>query len=226
MTDGFSSTMRAETAALLDRILDLPFNRELSLGTLDPAPFRHYVVQDAIYLAEYARVLAQLAVLAPDADTILRFAKHAHGAISVERSLHASYFRLFDIDPAVAEATEPSPACLAYTDFLHASVHKHGFAVGVAAVLPCFRIYWDVGVAIAAQPFADNPYQAWIATYSDPSFGESVEGVEAVADRVFLESGEPVRARMRKAYHRCAQYEWMFWESAYRQGAWPAGSAP
>jgi thiaminase/transcriptional activator TenA len=221
MTEPFSARMRAETADLLERILDLPFNRELADGSLETARFQNYVIQDAIYLLEYGRVLARIAAVAPDADTVALFAKSAEGAILVERALHASYFEQFGITAEQVAAAEPSPTCLAYTDFLQASVARDGLEVGAAAILPCFRIYWDVGRRIAEVTVPDNPYAAWIDNYSDQTFGDAVLAAEAAVDRMAEAAGEATRARMRRAYHRCAQYEWMFWDSAYRMAGWP-----
>ena len=126
MTLPFSARMREETADLLERILALPFNRELADGSLETARFQNYVIQDALYLLEYGRVLARVAASAPDADTIALFAKSAEGAILVERALHASYFERFGITAEQVAAAEPSPACQAYTDFLQASVARDG----------------------------------------------------------------------------------------------------
>lgn len=221
MSPGFSSAMRAATADLLQRILDLPFNRGLADGTLPQATFVHYVVQDALYLAEYSRVLAALAGKAPERDALLAFAGSAQGAIAVEQALHERYFAEFGVSPAQVASSRASPSCRAYTDFLHAAVHRDGFAVGTAAVLPCFRIYWDVGQAIAARAVPDNPYAAWIATYSDAAFGQAVARAEAVADRAHERAGEAERALMREAYLRSAVYEWLFWDAAWRLESWP-----
>jgi len=91
----------------------------------------------------------------------------------------------------------------------------------VAALLPCFWIYWDVGCAIAGKSASDNPYRAWIDTYADPRFGEAVQGVIATADRAADAATTATRARMLAAFTRAAQYEWLFWDGAYHRRGWP-----
>lgn len=221
MSNGFSAAMRSATAPLLQQILELPFNRGLADGSLPKAVFVHYIIQDALYLAEYSRVLAALAGRAPERDALLAFAGSAQGAIAVEQALHERYFADFGVTPAQLATSRASPSCRAYTDFLNAAVHRDGFAVGTAAVLPCFRIYWDVGQAIAARAGAGNPYAAWIATYSDEAFGAAVGRAEEVADRAHARAGEAERALMRDAYERSAVYEWLFWDAAWRLESWP-----
>ena len=89
--------------------------------------------------------------------------------------------------------------------------------------MPCFWIYWDVGNQIAKEAVADNPYQAWIDTYSDPGFGEAVDAVIAITDRAAATSTDARREAMLRAFKRSTQYEWMFWDSAYRLADWPIG---
>jgi thiaminase/transcriptional activator TenA len=91
----------------------------------------------------------------------------------------------------------------------------------VAALLPCFWIYWDVGCAIAGTAAPDNPYRAWIDTYADPRFGEAVQAVIAAADRAAAGASNSVRERMLAAFTRAAQYEWLFWDGAYQRRSWP-----
>ncbi|MDX1486532.1 MAG: thiaminase II [Alphaproteobacteria bacterium] len=220
----FSEKAWAETSELRAAIDALPFNRELAAGTLSEERFRHYMIQDALYLEDYSRALAAAAVTAPDSDARCFFAAAAEEAIVVERALHAGFFEKFGITPGEARAADKSPTCAAYTDFLLAMAHAAGYAELVAAILPCFWIYWDVGKTIAAQSATDNPYAAWIETYSDPAFGEQVEAAIAIADRTAQAASEGEAARMMAAFTRSTQYEWMFWDAAYRLEAWPIGA--
>jgi thiaminase/transcriptional activator TenA len=218
----FSEEAWQRNAALREAIHRLPFNTELAAGTLRSDRFRFYILQDAIYLGEYARVLALAAAKAPDAATLQAFGRSAVGAIAVEQALHGRYLAEFGIEPAAIAAAEPSPDCLAYTSFLIATSHQQPWEVLVAAVLPCFWIYWDVASAITRGAAPQNPYRAWIDTYADPHFGEAVQMVIDIADRAASAATPARRASMLTAFGRSAQYEWLFWDGAYRQRFWPA----
>jgi thiaminase (transcriptional activator TenA) len=217
----FSETARQQTQVLRAAILALPFNHELANGTLARERFQHYITQDALYLAAFARALALAAAKAPDTRTLQAFAQSALGAVAVERALHERYLRAFGVDPARLDRFEPMPDCLAYTSFLLASAYHEPWEVLIAALLPCFWIYWDVGCAIAARAAPDNPYRDWIDTYADQRFGEAVQSVIATADRAALAAGEAVHRRMLAAFTRAAQYEWLFWDGAYHRRGWP-----
>jgi thiaminase/transcriptional activator TenA len=217
----FSEEAWQRTAALRAAIHDLPFNRELAAGTLSPERFRFYIQQDAIYLGEYARVLAIAAAKAPDAARVQTFGHAATEAIAVEQALHGRYLAEFGVAPAAAAAAEPMPDCLAYTSFLLASAHQQPWAVLVAAILPCFWIYWDVAQAITREEAPGNPYRAWIDTYADPRFGDAVKMVIDVADSAAAAATPAIRGAMLTAFRRSAQYEFLFWDGAYRQRFWP-----
>ena len=216
----FSEEAWQRTAGLREAIHLLPFNRELAAGTLAPARFRFYILQDALYLAQYSRVLALAAAKAPDTASLKAFGTCALGAIAVEQRLHEHYLREFGVAPAAVAAAEATPDCLAYTSFLLATAHQEPWAVLVAAVLPCFCIYWDVASAITREAATGNRYQAWIDTYADPHFGEAVQRVIAIADGA-AQATPTLRPAMLAAFRRCAQYEFLFWDGAYRQRGWP-----
>ena len=216
----FCETAWSRIAGLRQAIYDLPLNREMPAGTLDRDKFITYLVQDSLYLVGFSRALALAAARAPDVAAMETFAGSAQGALVAERSLHATYFATFGIDADAAARTEPNPVCQAYTDFLLAAAHGP-WPVLVAAVLPCFWIYWDVGNRVAQASVADNPYQAWIDTYSDPEFGQATEAVKAIADRAAAAAAPQDRPAMLRAFQQSSRYEWMFWDAAYRQQDWP-----
>jgi thiaminase/transcriptional activator TenA len=220
----FSDDAWNQTARLREAIQQLPFNRELAAGTLAPERFRRYIIQDALYLGQFSRALAIAAAKAPDAATVEVFAHSAQTAVAVERVLHERYLAQFGIDPAALAATEPAPDCLAYTSFLLATAHQEPWEVLVAALLPCFRVYREVGCQIAKEAARDNPYRAWIDTYADPQFGEAVERVVEIADKAAEGATAVMRTQMLAAFVRATQYEWLFWDGAYHGRGWPTGS--
>jgi thiaminase (transcriptional activator TenA) len=208
-------------APLYGAILDLPFNRELAAGTLSRERFTFYLLQDAHYLTYFARALAVTAARAPDNDALIQFAGSAREAVVVERALHEGFFKQYGISAAEAAAAEPSPTCAHYTSYLLATAYNAPYEVSVAALLPCFWIYWEVGKHLLGTAQPDNPYQAWIGTYADEAFAEGVRRVIAISDQVAEAASPTVRDEMFRAFVRAAQLEWMFWDSAYRLERWP-----
>lgn len=217
----FSEQAWQRTAPLRAAIDALPFNTELAAGTLSRDRFQGYIIQDALYLDQYGRALAIAGARGPNGETLRLFGESALEAVAVEQALHGSYLRAFGVDAAMMAAAEPSPDCLGYTSFLMATAYHDPFEVLVAALLPCFWIYWDVGNTIAKRTAADNPYQAWISTYSDPGYGAHVRKVIEATDRAADGATAAMRQKMMTAFIRSTQWEWLFWDSAYQKRGWP-----
>jgi thiaminase/transcriptional activator TenA len=215
---GFCDHTWQRTTELRSAIHGLPFNRELAAGTLDQSRFKFYITQDALYLDLYARVLAIAGARGPDGATLRLFAESALEAVAVEQALHGQYLSQFGADAQQAEA---SPDCLSYTSFLLATAYHEPWEVLMAALLPCFWIYWDVGNAISREAAAGNKYQAWIDTYSDEGFGNAVQAVITATDKAAASTTDAIRARMMTAFVRSMQYEYLFWDGAYRLRQWP-----
>lgn len=203
------------------RILAHPFLAGLTDGSLPRASFRHYVVQDALYLVDYARALAVVGAKAPDEGTISMFASHARGALEVERALHAGLLAELG---AAGEASRPAsvtPTTLAYTSYLLRSCHQGSFAEGLAAVMPCYWIYAEVGTRLLARSSPDPLYAHWIGTYGGEEFGKIVAEVLAVVDRTGERASAAEQAVMREHAVTTSRYEWMFWDASWRRETWP-----
>lgn len=217
----FCETIWTELAPLRRAILSHPFLDELAEGTLPPESFRHYIVQDSLYLAEYARVLAIAAARAPSAAGRLEFSDGAKVAVQVEEALHQAFFAQFGVTPGMAEQSEATPACLGYTGYLASLAATRSYEELIAGILPCFWVYWEVGCDIKPRAASPNPYAAWIETYAAPSFGEATQRVRALVDQAAADATPAIRTAMATAFRNATRYEWMFWDSAYRRETWP-----
>src|ERR1700752_5059013 len=116
-----TSELWTSSSDIYEAILSHPFITGLTDGTLPEAAFALFVVQDALYLRDYARALAVVATRAPDSAAVQMFARHAAEAVAAELDLHSALLPELGISPAEAGAAEPSPACLAYTSYLLAT---------------------------------------------------------------------------------------------------------
>ena len=219
----------ADVRAAID---DLPFIRALADGTLAREPFLGYLAQDALYLRDYARVLAEASRLAPDAAAQAFWANSAHGALVGELELHTGWLAGARADGGSADplhdaatfAAEPDATTTAYLDHLLATGARGDYAVLIAALLPCFWIYVDLGERLAAGEFGaealdpGHPYASWLATYSDAAFAvatrAAIDLVAGLASRATPER----RAAMRRAFRASAEHELAFFAA-------PLGSA-
>ena len=202
-------------------ILEHPFLRGLTDGSLERAAFQFYVVQDAHYLREYARALSIAAARAPSEPDIAMFNRHAEGAVEVERSLHESFFAEFGLSQEEVAGMPMAPTNLAYTSYLLAAAYGGSFPELLGAVLPCYWIYWEVGKELSERGSPDPLYARWIDTYGGEEFGQIVRAVLALTDRIGPELSPAERRRVASRFITTSRYEWMFWEMGYTRERWP-----
>jgi thiaminase (transcriptional activator TenA) len=145
---GFANELWGSITSIYNEILAHPFLRGLTDGTLTEERFRFYILQDALYLREYARALSLTGIRSPDESALVMFNEHSAGAITVERSLHEGFLKDLDVVQEGAQETEASPTTLAYTSFLLRTATLGDCPEVLGAVLPCYWIYWEVGKAL------------------------------------------------------------------------------
>jgi thiaminase/transcriptional activator TenA len=217
----FTAELWGSIASIYEAILRHPFIKGLTDGSLPRDSFKFYVVQDALYLVEFARALSITAARAPRDEWIMMFNEHAAGALKVERALHEGFFRDFGLSPQQVVSTALAPTNLAYTSYLLAVAYAAPFHETLAALLPCYWIYWEVGKELERAGSRDALYTRWIDTYASAEFGSLVRAVlEATNQTAARLNGEEVGA-MRRHFVVTSRYEWMFWDMGYRQERWP-----
>ncbi|WP_345990445.1 thiaminase II [Chryseobacterium sp. Chry.R1] len=198
-------------------ILQMDFIKELSAGTLPLENFKFYMAQDSLYLEHFGRTLSLIAAKIPDLQDVLSFMRFAENAIVVENALHEFYFKDFGVtDKGVLQ-----PACHHYIHFLRSTAALECVEVAVAAVLPCFWIYREVGNFIFKyQNNINNPYQKWIDTYGGEEFSAAVDHAIAICDKIAEKATDDTRYKMTEAFIMSTQMEYHFWEAAYELKIW------
>ena len=217
----FTAELWKSIEATYAAILRHPFLTGLTDGSLARQSFQFYAVQDALYLREFARALSIAAARAPHEDWIIMFNEHAAGALKVERALHESFFREFGLSHKEVASTPLAPTNLAYTSYLLAVAYAAPFHEVIAALLPCYWIYWEVGKELERGGSPDPLYARWIGTYASAEFGTIVRAVLAATDATAERLQQDERSAMRRHFLVTSRYEWMFWEMGYRRESWP-----
>lgn len=217
----FTDRLWSEITSIFEAILAHPFITGLTNGQLERDRFLFYVVQDAHYLREFARALSVAAAKAPREDWIILLNDHAAGALRVERALHEGFFREIGLTEEAVASTPMAPTNVAYTSYLLAVAYGRPFPEVMAALLPCYWIYWEVGKALAARGSPDPLFRRWIETYAAEQFGALVRAVLDVTDELAQAASPEMLEAMRRHFITTARYEWMFWEMGYRKESWP-----
>ena len=209
----------AVSAEIWDAYFRHPFVRGIQDGTLDKARFRFYLMQDALYLEEYAKVFALGAAKAESLSTALLFSEYL-SAINRERAVHGGYFEQFSVSEGELKTTARSLDNLSYTSYMLRVGYEGGEAEILAAILSCAYSY----EVIAKRMLAENPkagsdpfYGAWVREYASEAY--AAENVKLIAAlNAVTEAATPAkRQRLRDIFLNCSRYELAFWEMAWQQ---------
>lgn len=210
-------SVREKTEYIFQAITTHDFILKLLDGTLPKETFEFYINQDSFYLKEYKRVLSKVGIKCRQDTEIQFFLESATGILGVEEALHETFLKGVNLE------AEPSPTCELYTSYLTRMVHNETASVGIAAVLPCFTIYKEVGDFLLAKQSSlakENPYQNWIDTYGGEDFADSVNKAVEIANRHAETADNETLELMNDAFLKSSKLEWMFWDSAYQREQW------
>ncbi len=207
-----------QVSPIMKAIQQHEFIKKLSNGSLSKKRFQFYIHQDTYYLNTYGKVLASISTQLKDPEQSSDFMRFANETIAVEKILHKEFAE----ELKAFEIPEKSPTCHLYTGFLAEVFEYDAIEISLAAVLPCFWIYKEVGdYLLSITETSENPYHKWIATYGGEDFANSVKRAIEITEHYAQKTTPEVRSQMTKAFMKTAQMEWMFWDSAYQLEKWP-----
>ncbi|MBY0027348.1 thiaminase II [Priestia aryabhattai] len=199
-----------------------PFVQGMEDGTLEKEKFRFYMIQDYLYLIDYAKLFAIGAMKATDLQTMGKFAALLDSTLNEEMSLHREYAKKFQISEKELEKAQPSPTTLAYTHYMLHVGQSGTLAELVAALLPCMWSYWEIGKELSEKPGAENEfYREWIEMYSSEEFGELATWCINLFDSLTEDKSEAELEKLEEIFLNTTRFEYMFWDMAYNEAMWP-----
>lgn len=184
--------------------------------------FTYFILQDYVYLLDFAQVLCQGGAKSPDLETLELFCRHALGAVEVERSFHASFGKSLGLSRKELDAVTKGPITQAYIGHLQSVARGGALGEIVAAVLPCYWIYGEVGRRLYRnRPIKPKIYRQWIEIYVSKEFWQSVREQIQLMDRLGAAASSGEKTLMAAHFVLSSRYEFLFWEQAYRLETWP-----
>ncbi len=196
---------------VVNSIYEHEFIKQLATGHLDAKIFRYYLEQDAYYLYEFSRCLSVIASKCEKTYTAV-FISMAKEALSELDVIHEYFVKYIDCK----NIAEISPANLFYTSYLRSVCSMEAVSVGIASVIPCFWVYYEVGKYLSANNIRDNnPYSKWISAYTGENFKKAADTSIRILDEYSLRESEQTQKKMQTAFFNSTKLELMFWDDAY-----------
>lgn len=212
---GLTQRLREHCAERWDSYCWHPFVQGLAEGTLPLASFRRYLVQDWLFLIQFARAKA-LAAFKAESLPALRSEASGLNALLAEMDVHVAYCREWGISEAEVLAEIEAPETVCYTRW----VLDRGMAGDIldleVALAPCTIGYGEIAHRIEAHPGRKregNPYQAWIQTYAGAEYQAFARASAQRLDALGVSHGGEARfASLAATFAEAARLECAFWQ--------------
>lgn len=217
----FTEVLRHEAELIWQANFDHPFIKGIANGNLALESFRYYVLQDSYYLSHFARIQAIGAARASDLFTTSRMAAHSLGTYEAELGLHENFLKQLRVTKQELDEFVPSPTAYAYTSHLYRVAASGSLGEIIAAILPCYWIYYEIGQLLKESTPNVQIYQEWINAYGGEWFSGLVNEQLSRLDVMALEASKSEQEKMKQHFIISSQYEFMFWDMAYNQEKWP-----
>lgn len=152
------------------------FVRRLGDGSLPEQAFKHYMIQDYLYLVHFARANALAGYKTKALDDIAGAAAIVTH-IRREVELHVAECARFGLTRADMERCDESPACTAYSRYVLDVGQAEDWLALQVALLPCLLGYGRIAARLKAEqrPGRPNRYQTWIENYVAEDYVQAVE---------------------------------------------------
>ena len=195
-----------------------PFVTGIGDGTMEVEKFRYFLLQDYLYLFDYARVFAWGVVKARSPELMRFFSANVDAILGGEMKIHRAYMARLGITEEQVFAVRPALPNLSYTNYMLSAAAAGGPAEIVAAILACSWSYAEIGTRLAARPGAlEHPfYGEWVQGYSSEEYQETNRALVERMDALAAGCSEEEYRRLEEIFVACSRYELGFWEMAWK----------
>lgn len=196
-----------------------PFVDGLGDGTLPAAAFQSYLVQDYLFLIQFARAYALAVYKSRTLDEMRTALSGVKAILDTEMDLHIRLCAGWGLGPSELERAPEGRATIAYTRFVLDCGQRGDLLDLYVALAPCVVGYAEIAAALARRPgevSESNPYRDWILEYSGPLYQEVARSARANLDRLArLALTEARFDDLAETFGRASRLEADFWSQGF-----------
>ena len=194
-----------------------PFVLGIQNGTLDKEKFRYYIIQDYLYLEDYAKTFAVGVAKAKTLKMANLFAKYI-SVMNGELDVHNGYLARLGVTQEKIDSTPRSLDNLSYTSYMLRVAYEEGEAEILAAILSCAYSYEVIAKNIVKNnpnSINDEFYGDWIRGYVSDGYAEENVILLEELNRLTEGYNEEQIQHLVDIFVACSRYELAFWEMSW-----------
>ena len=216
----FLDTCIQQSLPIWRSCLGTPFLQGVADGTLPEDRFMGYIVDDSLYLREYAKVFAWGMLHARDMEEIRTYYSLLAFVNEAEDSTRRYYLKRYGLRDEAIQSLPLRPENRAYVDYMLAAARDgQGAAECMMACLPCMLSYgWIFGEMLRLHPgVLETPYRPFVSDYAGGRYDSICKTWAAFTERACAGLTPEREVRCREIFRSCSLHEYRFWEMS----AWP-----
>lgn len=213
----FTDRLYREASGIWESFNRHPFVVGIGNGSLDIPKFKFFMVQDYLYLLQYAKVFALGVVKAENESDMRFFAQNTESILNGEMKLHRAYMQRLAISEKELRQAKMSLANRSYTSYMTAKAFEGDIADIVAAVLACSWSYAEIGRKLNDIPkAAEHPiFGEWVKSYSDDEYQRQNAELIDFMNRLTYGCAEERLRNLSEIFVTCSRFEAGFWDMAW-----------
>ncbi len=195
-----------------------PFVKGIENGTLDKEKFRYYIMQDYLYLEDYAKTFAIGIAKAKSVEMARLFSGYIALLTGGEMNIHHGYMGRFALTQEELEAMPKALDNLSYTSYMLRVAYEEGEAEILAAILSCAYSY----ELIAKNMVKNNPdclkhdfYGEWIKGYAAEEYAKENQVLMDTLDKLTVNYSQQQVKHLVDIFVACSKYESLFWDFSW-----------
>ncbi len=209
----------AQSIPIWDACLQSEFIRKLQDGSLSEECFKGYIVDDSLYLREYARVFAYGMLHAMDMKELQLFYSLLSFVNEGENSTRLYYIDRYGLKDSLVYSLSPRAENAAYIDTMHTCAKNATSAAEcIMAALPCMLSYGYIFGKIAKEcpNVQHSPYARFVNDYA----GEEYDALCREWTKAAIQACEKLTPKQqdncKEVFYRCCAHELAFWEMSIK----------
>ena len=216
----FTQDLYGATQDILKQYFNHPFIKGIENGNLDIEKFKFYMIQDYLYLYDYAKLFAIGILKSDNNDDMKLFASSLDSTLNTEMAIHRGYMERLGISEEDVSNTETSLINLSYTNYMLSIAQKGGQKEVIIALLSCAWTYAEIAKKINENNSSAKEhdfYGEWVSGYLDDSFQNIAQWFLTRVDQFGEYLSDVEKTQLTNIFRNCCVYELKFWDMAEKQ---------
>jgi len=216
----FTQDLYGATQDIWKQYFNHPFIKGIENGNLDIEKFKFYMIQDYLYLYDYAKLFAIGILKSDNNDDMKLFASSLDSTLNTEMAIHRGYMERLGISEEDVSNTETSLINLSYTNYMLSIAQKGGQKEVIIALLSCAWTYAEIAKKINENNSSAKEhdfYGEWVSGYLDDSFQNIAQWFLTRVDQFGEYLSDVEKTQLTNIFRNCCVYELKFWDMAEKQ---------